>query len=341
MGSYLVKFTPLEPYFFGNERAFDFGEVKPQKSGKYFIRSEKMPAQTTIWGALRYILSEIIRPDFSYTEEEKEINEKAVGKSSFDITQKSEQDYGKIRRISPVFIADSSSYYVNTPFDHKNHIKDSYSPFLDYKKVGDKLLPRDYKAKNHLADSYVNLDNSKIYPNLFISNVKVVIKKLSDKDGFFKREYKILKNGFSFACFTELDTKPKSKYLVYLGQGKSAFSVSFEERENDLDTKFASFIKTSPRINEPKAYALSDIYITSNIYRQCLLAITKIKEFRNISTNLNEKNYYKRLRKNDFLVKLIQAGSVFLLNDAEEFKQRIEENTHCTQIGLNKIIMGG
>lgn len=54
MASYLIKLTPLEPYFFGGERNFSFGKSKKETKPSYYIKSLEAPSQTTLLGALRY-----------------------------------------------------------------------------------------------------------------------------------------------------------------------------------------------------------------------------------------------------------------------------------------------
>jgi hypothetical protein len=53
--SYLLTLEPMEPYFFGNEKTFSFDPKSPADN-RYFIKSERLPMQTTILGALRYLL---------------------------------------------------------------------------------------------------------------------------------------------------------------------------------------------------------------------------------------------------------------------------------------------
>ena len=55
MGKYLIKLKPLEPYFFGGERTFGFGNKTKQKQ-PYYIVSEYTPSQPTLFGTLRYIV---------------------------------------------------------------------------------------------------------------------------------------------------------------------------------------------------------------------------------------------------------------------------------------------
>ena len=42
MAKYIIKLTPLEPYFFGGENTFRFDEEEIKKSN-YFIKSLRVP----------------------------------------------------------------------------------------------------------------------------------------------------------------------------------------------------------------------------------------------------------------------------------------------------------
>ena len=59
MAEYLVRFIPLEPYFFGGERSGVYG-----KESYYFTKSEVMPNQSTILGAIRYCC--IDKPSYDF-----------------------------------------------------------------------------------------------------------------------------------------------------------------------------------------------------------------------------------------------------------------------------------
>ena len=49
MNTYLVRLTPQEPYFFGNEKNLEFKGQKNrgQMTNRYYIKSERTPLQTT------------------------------------------------------------------------------------------------------------------------------------------------------------------------------------------------------------------------------------------------------------------------------------------------------
>ena len=103
MTTYRITFTPSEPYFFGNEKTFRFPDtnIAGQFDNPYFIRSESLPAQTTLFGAIRYLLLNDRDPAFeSYPEN----YEQRIGKDSFRITDTKPQSFGIISGISPVFL---------------------------------------------------------------------------------------------------------------------------------------------------------------------------------------------------------------------------------------------
>lgn len=91
MSIYLVRFTPLEPYFFGNEKTFGYGSVKNKT---YYVESSELPSQTGLFGTLRYCC--ISRPGKNY-----EIDSREIGSESFNIQSPCMQTFGKIHRMSP------------------------------------------------------------------------------------------------------------------------------------------------------------------------------------------------------------------------------------------------
>ncbi len=337
MPSYLVRFTPLEPYFFGNEKSFAFGEVMTQKSGNYFVSSEDTPSQTAILGSLRYCCLDTINEDYSF-------DKNVIGPCSFKMTER-KQNFGVIRSISPMFLTDGRDYYLKTPFDHIMRNCDSngsYTPFQmkNYKKVstseGSRYLPQDYVAKEGIADSYVNLRTREISTGLFSSNTRVGIKKSSVQEGFFKREYKILEKDFSFAVFAVIEKNMQNK-IIYMGQGKSVFSVTFEEKSNNFLPKVQNFFKNH---DARLAFAISDLYVSKDIYQSCYFVNTKIKEHRTFETVEGAQNFFQRFKKGTELIHLLQVGSMFWVKDFMMFSNMLC-NENCQQIGLNAVIRGG
>ena len=100
--SYLAILKPREPYTFSTDQKSPFmkeGEVATGKES-YFIESNIMPEQTTIWGMMRLLLieqSNLMKSDYNY--EEKDIQEihKMVGAESFSFD--AEQTFGQLMHL--------------------------------------------------------------------------------------------------------------------------------------------------------------------------------------------------------------------------------------------------
>ncbi len=360
MDDYLVKFTPLEPYFFGNEKSLWFGETS-QKTNSYFIRSNKMPSQTTILGALRFSLLEKHYNVYDINEENIKKDIESIGEDSFNIEKKI-QTFGKIKKISPVFlIDDKGDYFIKTPFDHiiyEDEIRKiknkKYKAFRKYEEVlsnlGNRYLPLDYSAKAGISDSFLNVNTKEICEDFFKFFIKVGIDKKSEKDGFFKKEYLKLKNGTSFAVFATIDKEMRNR-VVYLGQDKSAFSLNFEKVKQDLSIEAISkdLIKYRNDLNEiinislkcKVAIALSDIYVDKEIYDYCYFVNSQTKEHRTFKTMYKDVNkFIDRYEKSADVIYLLKAGSVFLIKNLKEFQECLK-NENCQNIGLNICVFGG
>ena len=374
MSNYLVKFTPLEPYFFGGEKSLVFGDSKKGKLNSYFIRSNEQPSQTTLLGALRYCCIDNIRKDY-------EFDPKIIGADSFQIDASQKQSFGVIQAISPLFLIcdaanelESTGIYIKTPFDHIQKEDEKYTPFKDYFGIetehGIRLLTSDFNAKNGITDSYINLTNEKVRSDLFLSDIRTGINKRAKDEGLFKKEHKMLKEGFSFAIYAEIEREMQNR-VVYLGQKKSAFSVvfikqdeSFSDKLADLKAKTTKLLCKYPikysAINMDftdskavniidliddcviKAVALSDLYVSPELlYQHSLFASTKTNDFRTFSTKKQAKcSYTDRFSRGNTLIRMIAAGSFFILKEQAEFDKAMQ-NEQCMQIGYNTIAYGG
>ena len=120
MTSFLITLEPLEPYFFGGEKNFDFGKNKRQIKQRYFIRSQLTPAQTTLLGALRYAVlaaNNALITDFEDRDQRKRAAE-LIGENSFSFEKSC--DFGVIGKIFPLFIKDGDSCIIPVPMNHNN-----------------------------------------------------------------------------------------------------------------------------------------------------------------------------------------------------------------------------
>ncbi len=376
MQKLLIKLTPLESYFFGGERIFEFDG----KNQQYFIRSLNTPSQTALFGALRYIGIQNPSKDFRLSD----IDKANIGAGSYNLMQVNEDGYGKIKKISPLYIMNhEGDFLIRTPLDHRINDREKTNSPLDsvlkvnktytrFEQYSDKIrtnkgyrsLPLDYTAKDGITDSWVLLSAIKseriIYTDLFEGAVQIGIAKRkqnnSQENSYFKKEYIKLKKGFSFAFFADVeDGFVPYNHIVYLGQGKSSFRADWQviEQNSEIIRKVAF---PSDFIRSGMIYAQSDIYYPQDInklYAYCQFVCVKTRDYRVFTTNyetaqLKIKSVRKRYEKYQNS-KLIQAGSMFYpypdINFMDIFSnEEISDNRfneHAQIAGLNNVIIGG
>ncbi|KAF5066213.1 CRISPR-associated protein [anaerobic digester metagenome] len=118
MNNFLIKLTPLTPYFFGGENTFGDGKIN------YFARSNYLPQQTTILGMLRHQL--LVQNNLIGTDPIDSDWKSLIGEDSFQKKDgKFISDFGIINKISPVFLADEKSYYITQSLDWAYSINES------------------------------------------------------------------------------------------------------------------------------------------------------------------------------------------------------------------------
>lgn len=343
--NYLIRMKPCEPYTFGTEQDFRFPGIDRMGKETYFVLSKDMPEQTTILGMLRYMILEekgLLRSDFQYTEAEKKQIEYYIGSESFHFSSENKQSFGLIHSVSPVFlIDDKGDYYIKNPFHNKSD--NGYDPMKIEEKImetseGRICLPKEkeYNPKDGYGEGYYNLTYGCVRKDLFQSEIVVGNRKNgkeeTDEDSFFKRETKILQNGFSIAVFIEAERFP-DKGFAYMGLKKSLFQVTAEEvKRNDLIDKVE---KAFEKGEEPWQYALSDIVIYDVISYDTFCIVEK-KEVRNLKTSYEMTNYVNQLKRSNIQYNLIQSGSVFYRSCGLNLK-----NENCRQIGYNQMVQLG
>lgn len=350
MSIYLVRLTPQEPYFFGNEKcfAFDDGNPRGQMTNRYYIKSERTPLQTTLLGAMRYVFLK---------EKTFDLSNENVGAASFKI-ESNKQDFGVIKSISPLFLLKENERLIVTPFDHLKAKKEkrvvdgkekdiryemtTYTPFGNYQTIStandEKWFTPDFDVKEGLTDSYVHVDREagKIVKSddIFFYTTRVMINKTQDKKAFFKKDYVTLNKEYSFGFYLEIDGSietDKMQTFVYLGQGKSLFSLKFEESPKDIENPRSNIeSKIKSLIGENKVYCFGDTLADNSIYEFARFAVVDFRDYRAYATNSDGK-----VEKGGTLYKLIKAGSVFISDDTSKI---VCSHANCEQIGFNIMI---
>lgn len=356
MSFYIVSFTPLEPYFFGNEKTFAFEGEKNQgqKTNSYYIASEDMPMQTTILGALRYIHL----PEKTYRSADE--NSDRIGAHGFRVEQN--HGFGDIKFVSPIFMMKDGHKYIVTPFDAVAAETDGakYKPLGNFKNYTavvkdadgkfeqvEKAYTAEYDPKKAVGESFVSIETGVIVEkskviqrNVFTGNAKGV-----DKGGFFKKEYCSLGKDWTFAVLARLEGDwPQKPQVVYLGQGRSAFVVEFnktDETEDDMKKKIAELIDSQ------SVYVWGDSFVSNEVYNESVFAVTKTREYREYITHIDKsgEEYFGKTEKGAKVYTLIRSGSVFRAsgNGAEAKKKitdKFENSISEPSIGFNKIVEG-
>ena len=111
MTDYLVKLTPLTPFFFGGENTFGEGEET-----NYLAKSNYFPQQTTLLGLIRY---ELLRQnELLGTDPISKNWEAIIGKQSFQYENTQfTNEYGAIDSLSPVFLMNKDTSYYPQAMD--------------------------------------------------------------------------------------------------------------------------------------------------------------------------------------------------------------------------------
>ena len=358
MSTYLVKFTPLEPYFFGNERSF--GD-RLAENKTYFITSNETPSQSSLLGTLRYCCIDHPKADFSIGDEDN------IGEESFNLQSERRQSFGVIKHISPMFLLDENGfYYIPVPYNHKASDETKvYTPFSKYEACmthsGEQLMPMDYDAKSGIAGGFLQINGSgkgTVETGFIDEIVRIGINKNQDADGLFRKAFRSLKTGCSFAVLAEID-KAMEDRIVYMGKDKSMFKVTFESPEvlasetGSYDLTLTAFINSiidCLRIynKQPLQVAISDVYIPDSIealYDVCTFACVQTRDYRSLRTVYGKRPFVERYEKGKRLQSMIKAGSFFNARNKElSVLEPWEKNynfKNCLQAGYNFVINTG
>lgn len=354
----LIRLTPLEPYFLGGEHIFEMEKGNRQ----YFIRSLDTPSQTTLFGALRFMAIKNPQPLSEFKQRMKQYQanfESREWKREFHgfALNRPGVNFDKINSISPLYLARETEgeleFFIRTPLIHKSGPREMdtepYAPMhfdLPARPVltdnGLRCFPTDYSAKDGLTDSWLSLSCKTVYKHLFTSAVKVGINKQrtnpsanqqSTEEGFFKKEYKMLPAGYSFAFLADVDENFElHNFVVYLGQGRSPFQVKEDAVDGAMLQKLAIPAGLLPN---GMVCAQSDLYYTGDVrelYALCKFVCVETRAHRLFQVNNLD-------RKDSRLIQLIRAGSVFWPDDPIAFVDKLR-NRHAAVAGFNQLIGG-
>lgn len=358
-----IELTPLEPYFLGNERGMAYGEVKTQRAlaNPYYIKSSRMPTQSAMFGILRYLGIKSPTSDFHLTSEDLD----NIGPESFQLL-KDGQSFGRIKSISPVVLMnDRDEVLAAAPRNLYPNQEKAFVPFQSFCEVlsgseGKKRwLPEEYDEKTYESGGFFNLNTGAVEMDLFDSHTRVGINRemqRAEEDtgnkGFFKKEYVILKSGYRFMVQAEVEDNflISDTGTVFMGQGRTAFSVRIRKDPKEIPWKGLDRVFPAVRETGCYLYVKSDLYFSGQMEQLrdgCMFSLTDSRDHRGFMTRYGSGSAESRYRKSPVLLRMIQAGSVFLFRDEQQRKDfvRLLEQSDCfahgQEAGFNQIYLAG
>jgi len=364
MSRYLIKLTPLDTFFFGQENKYR-KKLKDNKfvtEADYFQRSAYFPQQTTILGALRYYL---LQRAGQIPITDSKLATELIGSKSFDAGE-TKPNFGKISNLSPVYIIDEAlNFYCQNPRDlllideKPNYLKKETTTFKSNISSENILFFKNYVEKEGLSNFLVNDDQRLVLPfeykqkeqedGVFIEKERIGITKGKDgktaDEAFYKQIAYSLREGFAFGFTAEIidETLIDEIGFVSMGAEKSPFKITFTKQNSSFDENIC--LNTE---NAPKVVLLSDSFISDEHYdtKQFLFSLSETIPFRFLETTVVEGHKYyssdpnkgkEMTRSKKF--NLFKRGSVFYFKNEDQLTNFCgilkDKEPNFYQIGYN------
>lgn len=353
---YKITLKPMQPFFFGGEHS------SSDESGydRYYMRSEKFPQQTQLFGMLRKVImfnEDILKvyPKGDFVpKNRKEKGRKLVG-GAWHIDA-DEINLGHILSLSPLFLSHGTKLYMQAPLDtglrlHPRAGKAYYNGTLQkvYQLMREDCKPFD--SKTDLFDGFLSTSGENIKSeDVFKASEQVGNKKLyeggTDDEAFYKkRSYVFADKSYGFTFFLKHNgIKPIEDVGVTLGADQSRFMLHVEEVE---DSDYSCLFKDAniPQ-REHKVVLLSDSLVNQSMIDACTFYLADKRAFRYVANEnvdapdkINGKRKkFKKSKRNYFLTR----GSVFFfesLENANNFCKALDEQKALSTIGNNKYLL--
>jgi CRISPR-associated protein Cmr3 len=344
MSEITLKITPLDTYFFGTEN------INPlNQEANYFLKSNKLPQQSTLLGAIRYAL--LLNADKKIFANNTIVNKteatKLIGEQSFKLNA-TEFKFGKIKKISPIFLIKNNHKYIPCPIISKDDI---------FELKNNEAFIKDYDAKNGYETYYTNGNEYELEKNIFkeviqVQNFKekqnrkqnnLKVKAKDKEDAFFKTQFYSLTKDWSFGINVEIEDETLLPIRFQMKMGGENKLFNFEK------TTIASQPKPLEKFASQNFHLLtfiSDAY--TNQYEPIFdFGILETIPFRYLFSTIEKTEKYNNRSKTDEselksskLIELIKKGSIFYFSDKEKliaFEKQFE-NSYLKNVGFNHYI---
>lgn len=201
MTDYLVTFRPLGDYSFGSDRRFSFvgkNNYSEDEYAPYFIRTNRAPEQSTVFGMIRYLILVSngieLKQDFQYDENTRDKIKALIGEKSFSLNG-GVRDFGKLEKISPIFLLkNSEEIVIPNPFNNKQGKEgiEQFAPMILEEEItlptsfGEIALPKskEYNPKEGHGDGYYNINTGHLEAaeDMFSTKVATGVRRVTQND---------------------------------------------------------------------------------------------------------------------------------------------------------------
>jgi|GEM_PF-1980755 len=328
--TYLIEFQPTGYFFFGSEQSFNTKERDKynEELMNYYAKSNYYPQQTTILGALRYLIL-VLNNKLNASDKESYIGEKNFNGEHSD-------SYGKLTKISPLVIVDDNTGVLTVaPFsktgnDTEISVDFSTEPhYLSGTKIKTPVLSN-FDHKKFYVDvrweDQFGVIQSGIYEKPL---TKVGLEIGKEEDGFYRQTLYKLKPAYKFGVwvtFSEALPDYTSPVLLPFGGDQTMAGVSWRKSEN---------IFNETQVPTSAITLLSDAFVNSEVLEDIDFAINEYTDFRYIHSK--KASYYKLNNQTDKSDKLLlmKRGSVLYSENAERLAIAIRKQIAYRNIGYN------
>ncbi|KGN79499.1 hypothetical protein HR13_07080 [Porphyromonas gulae] len=362
MYTYLVTLTPIEKFFFGQRNTFEDDNVN------YFVRSSYFPQQTALLGLMRFqILQSAGEEVFGENKiQDKEKAQSLIGRAGFSPfpLDKKSSDFGIIEGLSPVFLMDRKNNKTYLPAGKRYQREAEEKPYtlLKLSNSNGAALFRTYSSKAKHPNMWISPDGLIKEEDFFIEDSRVGIRKnyeggTDDKSFFYETFYRFNNEEWRELCFAFYirlkEKRALSDKIVHLGGERQPFLMNVTPLREQTEgyNRAVAAIGYEKDPNYCTVLLLSDAYIEAAVAETAFFAVTDVREFACLLTNLETKRYYNRNKtriqelndksNSDMCVskeiELYARGSLFYFTSekqAKEFQSKVADS-HFHAIGYN------
>ena len=329
MTDYLVTFRPLGDYSFGSDRHFSFvGKTTYSKDeyAPYFIRTNRVPEQSTVFGMIRYLILVSdgidLKQDFQYDENTRDKIKALIGEKSFSLNG-GVQSFGKLEKISPIFLRkickNSEEIVIPNPFNNKQGREgiDQFEPIILEEEItlptsfGEIALPKskEYNPKEGHGDGYYNINTGHLEAaeDIFSTKVATGVRRVTQNDlGKLKQNLRELCKSF---------VNEEMKQEVFNLDKNS--NLSLTEFINDFMDLLEKYNKEGKNHFQEELEKLSQNFDADRLFKREVHQLQKDYEFAVYVT------VEKGVQLTDGLVSMGQKGTLFKVS-VQESEDKLE-----------------